>query len=406
MSDINELSSDLLLRYLKKAPSRAMDTAYQAGKFYKKADSDDYKEPFNKTKKRVKFMKKAVDRLTLDNDIKNIVGSLKKKPHYKMKDGKMQTEAETKETGLSKKTLDSYITKMLSKRVQMYIDGKVGSDMMMHHFKKVKVAQDKIDKKHATEIKKIFGESLQAKINEEDNIRIEKELTGRIHHINGKEIKHEKHHVHINDENIGNVENYISSSEKVSGKNKYQSSKSKIKWYTNPKQYEGKKYQGGVMGLPDKKYAIDMLIRNHKSLNENIKAGKWYEDNEINDDHIKKLADEYINSGIYKVRHLKNNKISFWSNLDSLNPKLHKAEGERIQGSQDKNQFNKDLEAKRAGEELDRRKKLQEDFPTNSMGASSSTSGPIQTFDPLLFTQERKKKVMTIMAKRRKEQGL
>lgn len=263
MSLLNELSSEILLRYLKKAPSRAMDTAYQAGKFYKKTDSEDYKEPFDKTKKRVKFMKKAVDRLSLDNDIKNIIKHIKVKPHYKMIDGKMTTEiydennkfpnaeinkhvpygyyvlvkslhklgsgphstfgkanqisggnsnhqvlkhigggkfhsvnfsddkgrpykgqiydtsklddtaksnlheAETKSTGLSKKTLDSYITKMLSKRVQMYIDGKVGAEMMKNHYKKVRVAQDKIDNKHASEIKKIFGESLVMKIQEE-----------------------------------------------------------------------------------------------------------------------------------------------------------------------------------------------------------------------------------------------
>ncbi len=41
-------------------------------------------------------------------------------------------------------------------------------------------------------------------------------------------------------------------------------------------------------------------------------------------------------------------------------------------------------------------KEIKEDVPTNSMGASSSTSGPINTIDPLLF----KKKVKGILRRK------
>jgi len=37
------------------------------------------------------------------------------------------------------------------------------------------------------------------------------------------------------------------------------------------------------------------------------------------------------------------------------------------------------------------RLKMNEEAPTNAMGNSSSTQGPIQTFDPILFLKKRKK---------------
>ena len=47
-----------------------------------------------------------------------------------------------------------------------------------------------------------------------------------------------------------------------------------------------------------------------------------------------------------------------------------------------------------------KRKNIKEDVPTNSMGLSSSTQGPVQTYDPLLGDKDRRKKRIKDMWRR------
>ena len=62
----------------------------------------------------------------------------------------------------------------------------------------------------------------------------------------------------------------------------------------------------------------------------------------------------------------------------------------------DKNKtYKRDIESGKAV-----KKKLKEDVPTNSMGLSSSTSGPVQTYDPLLGQKDKRKKRIEDMWRR------
>jgi hypothetical protein len=56
------------------------------------------------------------------------------------------------------------------------------------------------------------------------------------------------------------------------------------------------------------------------------------------------------------------------------------------------------ISAKALDKHLKHYHSIKEDAPTNSMGASSSTSGPINTYDPLLKT--RKKKIINDVIRR------
>lgn len=55
--------------------------------------------------------------------------------------------------------------------------------------------------------------------------------------------------------------------------------------------------------------------------------------------------------------------------------------------------------AKALDKHLKKYHSLKEDAPTNSMGASSSVSGPINTYDPLLKTKKKTKEIVRRMGK-------
>jgi hypothetical protein len=203
LSEINELSKNLLSKYMKKAVWDKKDRSEGMEKAAKKLHKEEFelnelstavltrymdKAP-SRMKTKVKDMKSAVARVGLDNTIGDLVkatfGQKKpmppanppaKKPKYKMVDGKM-----TQVNELDKKTLEDFITKSLEKRVGMYIDGKVAGHMMKTHMKSVNLAQDKIDKQHKKELGKIFSDKNEKPEDKKDVKKESTSLVDRLH---------------------------------------------------------------------------------------------------------------------------------------------------------------------------------------------------------------------------------
>jgi len=65
------------------------------------------------------------------------------------------------------------------------------------------------------------------------------------------------------------------------------------------------------------------------------------------------------------------------------------------------NAFQKEMKKSKEKKSKEKRhKNIKEDVPTNSMGLSSSTSGPVQTYDPLLGDKDKRKKRIKDMWRR------
>lgn len=107
----------------------------------------------------------------------------------------------------------------------------------------------------------------------------------------------------------------------------------------------------------------------------------------------KTYSREHENGGGRVRAHLRTSSIHDGKVQPGVPQVIHSNGGKRFQN-------HKDLDA-----HLKRVHSVQEEAPTNSMGTSSSTSGPINTYDPLLKTKKNKDKIDTYSEFRRKTSG-
>lgn len=266
---------------------------------------------------------------------------------------------------LSKDTLNKFITKALEKNAQNYVSGQVNKNIIQKHVKYTKVAHAKIEKKDQAELKKIMGES---SVYQYIKNLVKRNKVNEIADVGTPASKNVPYGYYVVVKSLKKLGSgphpTFGDAEMTSGGNPNHVVVKHIGGgkfhkvdYSDDK---GRPYKGEIFD----KTKLDDYARNPIHEDEIINETWKYLQYPSRDD-AKKARDAHFN---YRDE----------NNMRTGNPCRHIGDGKLAY----KGDFKGFLPPKKIKED---------EAPTNAMGDSSSTQGPIQTFDPLLGAKKKKK---------------